>query len=164
MTTRHAALALTLLLSASPALSQGTTCSDVTNAIVQQATRDVLSDALKTNPALKKLSSEQLAKVAGEKFLSADRPDFKAYGFMMLLWYGGKEGRDLVANASEKLATEEERAHLFFVMGMFQLRSPNPKSASAGRNLIRQIRDSGKVTFVNDAMWDQLIKECRLPS
>jgi hypothetical protein len=162
---RRAAFALTVILSsASAALAQDNTCRDVTDAIVQQTTRDVLSDALKSNPDLKKLSSEQLAKVGGKTFLAADRPDFKAYGFMMLLWYGGKEGRDMVANASEKLTTEEDRAHLFFVMGMFQLRSPNPKSASAGRNLIRQIRDSGKVTFAPDAMWDQLIKDCRLPS
>lgn len=160
----RAALALTFILSSASASLAQDACRNVTDAIVQQTTRDVLSDALKSNPDLKKLSSEQLAKVAGKTFLTADRPDFKAYGYMMLLWYGGKEGRDMVANASEKLDTEEERAHLFFVMGMFQLRSPNPKSASAGRNLIRQLRDTGKVTFVNDAMWDQLIKDCRLPS
>jgi hypothetical protein len=164
MTTRRAAAVLICIsLSASPAFAQDA-CCDVTNAIVQQATRDVLSEALKTNPALKTLSSEELAKVAGKTFLGADRPDFKAYGYMMLLWYGGKEGRDMVANASGTLATEEERAHLYFVMGLFQLRSSNPKTASTGRDYIRQMRDSGKVTFVNDAMWDQLIKGCRLPS
>jgi hypothetical protein len=127
-------------------------------------TRDVLSDAVKTNPKLKDMDGNELASEAGKIFLTAERPNFKAYGYMMLLWYGGAEGRDLVTKVGSGLETEEDRAHFYFVLGLFQLRAKEAKVAATGRDYIRQMRDSGKVTFVPDAMWDQLISECRLPS
>lgn len=160
----RAAIALVIGLTfTSPALAQQMTCRDLADVIVQQATTDVLADAVKKNPSLKELDEGELAKVAGKTFLGAERPDFKAYGFMMLLWYGGDEGRSIAAQGAADLQTEEERAHFFFVQGLFQLRSPKAGSAAQGRDVVRQVRDSGKVTFVEDAMWDQLINQCQLP-
>ena len=148
-----------------PATAQETqTCQDLANAIVKQATTDVLRDAVNDSPALQKLSDEELVLKAGKIFLGAERPDFKAYGYMMLLWYGGKTGRDLVTEIGPKLATEDDRAHYYFVLGLYQLQSKKPDVATTGRDYIRQMRDSGKVKFVNDDMWTALIEECRLPS
>ncbi|MGE3987454.1 hypothetical protein [Pseudorhodoplanes sp.] len=161
----HARLALLILVaSASPAVAQNPTCRDLVDGIVRQATSDVLSDAAKARPSMKELGSEQLARLAGKQFLGADRADFKAYGYMMLLWYGGKEGRDIAASHSASLSTEEDRAHFYFVLGLFQLRSANIKTANTGRDYIRQVRASGKVTFVKDEMWNELETGCRLPS
>lgn len=140
------------------------TCKDFANEIVQRATTGVLKDAVEENPELKKLTDEQLVLTAGPIFLKAERPDFKSYGYMMLLWYGGQKGRDLVAQMAPKLETEADRAHYYFVLGMHQIRSNKPDIAATGRDYIRQMRDSGKVEFVNDAMWTGLIDECRLPS
>ena len=158
------ALALSASFVASPALAEQIACSDLANAIVENAAKDVLGEAVKSNPDLQKLSGHALAMAAGRQFLTAERPDFKAYGYMLLLWYGGEEGRDLVAKVGPELTTEEDRAHLYFVMGLAQLRAQNAKTAATGRDYIRQMRDSGKVTFVTDEMWDLLIDKCRLPS
>ena len=144
------------ILLASPALADEPACAALADTIVETATRDVLRDAVEANPELKELDGNELASGAGRIFLTADRPDFKAYGYMMLLWYGGKDGRDLVAQAGPELQTEEDRAHYYFVLGLFQLRSKDAATAATGRDYIRQMRDSGKVTFVSEAVWDQL--------
>jgi hypothetical protein len=68
---------------------------------------------VEANPNLKKLEGNDLATTAGKLFLTAERPDFKAYGYMMLLWYGGKGGRALVAEAGSQLQTEEDRGENF---------------------------------------------------
>ena len=138
-------------------------CKDVANGIVQTATRDVLKDAVANSPALQNLSEKELVLTAGQQFLTAERADFKAYGYMMLLWYGGQEGRELVKNIGPKLDTEEDRAHYYFVLGLHQLRAAKSETAATGRDYIRQMRDSGKVTFVPDEMWRQLIDDCSLP-
>ena len=138
-------------------------CKDLANEIVHTATSDVLKDAVSKSPTLQKLSDEELVLAAGKTFLTAERPDFKAYGYMMLLWYGGQPGRDMVANIGPKLESEEDRAHYYFVLGLHQMRSAKQETAATGRDYIRQMRDSGKVGFVTDTMWDQLIEQCRLP-
>jgi hypothetical protein len=163
MLARSIGLAMAAFFAASTAIADDTTCSALADSIVDTATRDVLTTAVKENPQLKKLEGNDLASAAGKLFLTAERPDFKAYGYMMLLWYGGKDGRDLVSEVGAQLQTEEDRAHFYFVLGLFQLRSTDAKIAATGRDYVRQMRDSGKVTFVNDAMWDQLAK-CQLPS
>lgn len=74
--------------------------------IARQATQEVLQDAIEADPSLKDLSEEELAKKAGRIFPSAERPDFKVYGFIMLLWFGGEEGRSIAAKGAVELATE----------------------------------------------------------
>jgi len=140
------------------------TCQDLANEIVKSATTGVLKDAVEAKPELKQLSDEELVLKAGRIFLAAERPDFKAYGYMMLLWFGGKTGRELVVNIAPKLNTEADRAHYYFVLGLYQLRSSEPEVAAKGRDYVRQMRDSGKVEFVEDGTWDDLITGCRLPS
>lgn len=140
------------------------TCQAVANEIVKSATASVLKDAVDQIPELQTLSDEALVLKAGPIFLRAERPDFKAYGYMMLLWYGGETGRALVVDIAPKLTTEADRAHYYFVLGLYKLRSQTPDVAATGRDYIRQMRDSGKIDFVNDAMWDALIKDCRMPS
>lgn len=166
MSTKLMIAVVASILAASSAGAQETSvsCRDLADSLARQATREVLADAIEANPSLKELSEEELAKKAGRIFLSADRPDFKAYGFIMLLWFGGEEGRSIAAQGAAELETEDDRAHFYFVQGMYQLRASDLKLANTGRDYIRQMRDTGKVTFVSDAMWDQLINQCRLPS
>ena len=49
-------------------------------------------------------------------------------------------------------------------MGLFQLGSPKAETAAGGRNLLSQVKDTGKVTFVPDEMWALLLETCELPS
>lgn len=151
-------------LLAPAAAEEAPTCKDLTNEIVKSATTGVLKDAVEAKPELRQLTDEELVLKAGRIFLAAERPDFKAYGYMMLLWYGGKTGRELVVNIAPKLDTEADRAHYYFVLGMYQLRSTDPEVAAKGRDYVRQMRDSGKVQFVENGTWDDLITGCRLPS
>lgn len=130
--------------------------------VVKDAVEDILKQVLNDHPNLKDLSQEELVATAGDKLLAAERPDFKAYGYMMLLWYGDEAARQTVADSAATLQTPEERAHFYFVMGLGKIRSDNPEVASQGRDYIRQMRDSGHVTFVNDALWDQLITDCQI--
>ncbi len=48
-------------------------------------------------------------------------------------------------------------------MGLFQLGSPKQETAAAGRTLLGQVKDTGKVTFVPEDMWELLIETCDLP-
>lgn len=166
MPTKVFIAAVASIMAASSAGAQETDvpCRELADSLARQATREVLADAVEADPSLKHLSEEELAKKAGRIFLSAERPDFKAYGFIMLLWFGGEEGRGIAAQGAADLETEDDRAHFYFVQGMYQLRASSSELASTGRDYIRQIRDTGKVTFVSDDMWDQLINRCRLPS
>lgn len=166
MPTKLIIAAVASILAASSAGAQETDvpCRDLADSLARQATREVLADAIEANPSLKQLSGEELAKNAGRIFLSAERPDFKAYCFIMLLWFGGEEGRGIAAEGAAALETEDDRAHFYFVQGMYQLRASDSELANTGREYIRQVRDTGKVTFVADHMWDQLINQCRLPS
>ena len=56
-------LALAGLLIAAPALGEPMGCSDLANAIVETAAKDVLGDAVEADPDLQKLSGDALAKV-----------------------------------------------------------------------------------------------------
>jgi len=137
-------------------------CATVANSVVKDAVEDVLGKAVKDNPELKKLSQKELVKRSGNVLLTAERPGIQAYGFMMLMWYGDQADRDKVAKTAAALQTEQQRAHFYFVLGLNQIRSKTPKVAAEGRDYIRQIRDTGHVTFVNDAMWKSLIDDCQL--
>ncbi|CFX47358.1 exported protein of unknown function [Candidatus Filomicrobium marinum] len=139
------------------------TCKAVANDIVIGTTRDILQQVVEENPSLKSLSESDLVKKAGKQFLTAERPDFQAHGYMMLLWFAGEEGRTLVKDIGPKLTTEEQRAHYYFVLGLHQIRADGATTAATGRDYIRQMRDSGKVSFVGDDMWTLLIETCTLP-
>lgn len=139
------------------------TCKAAANDIVTGTTRDILEKVVDENPDLKSLGESELVKVAGTKLLTAERADFQAYGYMMLLWFGGKEGRAQVTEVAPTLKTEEQRAHYYFVLGLHQIRADGAKTALTGRDYIRQMRDSGKVAFVGDDMWSLLIETCTLP-
>lgn len=155
--------ALTLLGAVlAPLPARAETCQALANFVVKDAVEDILKQVLSDHPNLKDLSQEELVATAGDKLLAAERPDFKAYGYMMLLWYGDEAARQTVADSAAALQTPEERAHFYFVMGLGKIRSDNPEVASQGRDYIRQMRDSGHVTFVNDALWDQLITDCHI--
>lgn len=156
-----AAISLAVALAASSAVRAAESCGTVANSVVKQAVEDVLNSVIKDHPDLKKLTQQELVKKAGNILLEAPKPDIQAYGFMMLLWYGDKEDRDKVAKTAANLETEEQRAHFYFVMGLYQIRSKTSDVAAQGRDYIRQMRDSGHVTFVNDAMWSALIDECQ---
>jgi len=51
-----------------------------------------------------------------------------------------------------------------FRHGLFQLGSPKAETAAGGRNLLSQVKDTGKVTFVPDEMWALFLDACVLPS
>jgi hypothetical protein len=152
-----------LLLGLGCVSAQAESCRVTANEMVNTATAELLQDVIKKDPELAKLDERTLVLEAGKKLITAERSDFKARGWMMLLWYGGKPGGEIVANSAETLETEEDRAHLYFVMGLFQLGSPKQETATAGRTLLGQVKDTGKVTFVPDDMWKLLIETCDLP-
>ena len=153
-----------VMFTASLSLAHASTCRDVSDEIVKTATSELLQDVAKNDPQLAELDEKTLVLEGGKKLLEAPQPDFKARGWMMLLWYGGKTGQEIVAKSAEGLTTEEDRAHLYFVMGLFQLGSPKAETAAGGRNLLSQVKDTGKVTFVPDEMWALLLETCELPS
>lgn len=159
------AIATTVLAAAIAAASPARaaeTCSAVANAVVKQGVEDVLNKVIKDHPELTKMTQKELVRKAGHILLEAPRPDIQAYGYMMLLWYGDETDRKKVAQTVADLETEAQRAHFYFVMGLYQIRAEKPDVAAQGRDYIRQMRDSGHVTFVNDAMWAALIDECEL--
>jgi hypothetical protein len=160
--TAIAAIFLAAAVTASAPVRAAETCSTVANTVVKQAVEDVLNKVIKDHPDLTKLTQKELVKKAGTILLQAPKPDIQAYGYMMLLWYGDQGDRDQVAQTAAKLETEAQRAHFYFVMGLYQIRAEKPDVAKQGRDYIRQMRDSGHVTFVNDAMWTSLIDECQL--
>lgn len=153
-----AALSVTGL---SPA--QADPCREVVDAIVHTETTELLQTVVKNDPALEQLGEEELVLEGGKTLLKSDRPDFKARGWMMLLWYGGKTGQDLVAASSETLQTEKDRAHLYLVMGMYQLRAKSPETAAGGRSLLSQVKDTGEISFLPDEMWTLFLESCELP-
>lgn len=138
-------------------------CRAEVDAIVKGATTDIMKKVVKDNPDIAALGGKELAIRSGKRLLSAPRGSFKAYGWMMLLWYGGKEGRALVAQSGPKLETEEARAYLYYVMGLWQLRANNAETATKGRTLLSQVRDTGKITFAPDEMWTLFLEGCELP-
>jgi len=149
------------LLFAVPAHAE--TCRIAADNIVHTATTELLQEVVNNNPNLQQLDEQELVIEAGKKLIEAPRPDFKARGWMMLLWYGGKQGQEIVAKSAESLQTEEDRAHLYFVMGLFQLTSQQADTAAGGRTLLSQVKDTGKVTFVPNDMWT-VLETCQLPS
>lgn len=146
---------------AAPALAAP--CQTEVDGIVKTTTTDLLQQAIADHPELAELEEKELVLRSGQTLLSAPRGDFKAYGWMMLLWYGGEEGRNLVVESGPKLETEEARAHLYYVMGLWQLRADDAETAAEGRDLLSQVRDTGKVSFAPDEMWTLFLEECDLP-
>lgn len=164
---RHAAMAVTLALCLAqtgqrPANATDTSCRTVADQMVKSAVEDILRDVVKTDASLKKLDQKTLVKVAGNKLMAAKRPDQKAHGYMTLLWYGDAAARQQVAEAAAALQTQKERAHFYFVMGLYQIGSKTPKLAKEGRGTIKQIHNTGHVTFVNDAIWRLLKSDCKI--
>jgi hypothetical protein len=153
--------AVLLAASLTPALAES--CRNAADAVVKTETSELLEEVVKNDPQLGELDGETLVIESGKTLLEAPQPDFKARGWMMLMWYGGKPGRDIVSKSSEKLTTEADRAHLYFVMGLYQLSSKKPETAAEGRKLLSQVKDTGKVTFVPDEMWAIFLKTCELP-
>jgi hypothetical protein len=139
------------------------TCRNTVDGIVKTETTELLQTVVENDPALAEMGEETLVLEGGKKLLEAPRPDFKARGWMMLLWYGGKTGQDIVAQSAETLETEEDRAHLYLVMGMYQLRAKTAETASGGRDLLAQVKDTGKISFLPDEMWTLFLETCELP-
>lgn len=139
-----------------------TSCRTVADQMVKTAVENILRDVVKADASLKKLDQKTLVKVAGNKLMTAERADHKAYGYMTLLWYGDAAARQKVAEAAAALQTQEERAHFYFVMGLYQIGSKTPKRAKEGRGTIKQIHNTGHVTFVNDAIWRLLKTDCQI--
>lgn len=138
------------------------TCKEFADSVVRHAVQDVLNTAKADNAELEKLSQQELVNVAGQKLMDAPKPDIRAYGYMMLLWYGEGEARRKVVEASARLKSIEGRAHYHFVMALLELGSQSSQVAQRGRDHLRQIRESGHVAFVNDEMWDQLVTGCEI--
>ena len=138
-------------------------CRKAVDEIVRTETTELLQTVVKNEPALSKMDEETLVLQGGKTLLESPRPDFKARGWMMLLWYGGKTGQDVVAQSAETLETEEDRAHLYLVMGMYQLRTKSPETAAGGRSLLSQVKDTGKVSFLPEEMWTLFLESCELP-
>lgn len=164
---RYAALAVTLALflvpaDPGPANAADTSCRTVADQMVKSAVGNILRDVVKADASLKKLDQKTLVKVAGNKLMAAERPDQKAYGYMTLLWYGDAAARQQVAEAAAALQTQKERAHFYFVMGLYQIGSKTPKLAKEGRDTIKQIHNTGHVAFVNNAMWRLLKSDCQI--
>jgi|GEM_PF-3672231 len=156
-------LFIAALCTVGPAAVQAQSCRDTVDDIVRTETTELLQTVVKNDPALSEMDEETLVLQGGKTLLESPRPDFKARGWMMLLWYGGKPGQDVVAQSAETLETEEDRAHLFLVMGMYQLRAKSPETASGGRSLLSQVRATGKVSFLPDEMWTLFLESCELP-
>jgi len=154
-------LSLLALLFAGPA--SAAPCRTVTDDVANTAATELLQQVVKNDPQLAELDEKTLLLEGGKKLIEAPQPDYKARGWMMLLWYGGKPGQEIVASSAEGLETEEDRAHLYFVMGLFQLGSPNAETAAAGRSLLSQVKDTGKVTFVPEELWTLFLQACELP-
>jgi hypothetical protein len=154
-------LAVLFAAGATPALAES--CRNAADAIVKTETTELLQQVVKNDPQLGQLDEATLVIEGGKTLLEAPQPDFKARGWLMLMWYGGQTGRDIVAQSSETLTTEADRAHLYFAMGLFQLSSKKPATAAEGRKLLSQVKDTGKVTFVPDEMWAIFLETCELP-
>ena len=138
------------------------TCKDFADSVVRHAVQDVLDKVKSDNAELQKLSEQELVNLAGAKLIEAPKPDIRAYGYMMLLWYGEGEARQKVAQAAARQQSMEHQAHYHFVMALLEVGSSSAQVAQRGRDHLREIRESGYVTFVNDEMWDQLIEECQI--
>jgi hypothetical protein len=138
------------------------TCKEFADSVVRHAVQDVLDKVKADNAELQKLSEQELVNLAGLKLIEASKPDIRAYGYMMLLWYGEGEARQKVVQASVNLQSMVDKAHYHFVMALLEIGSGSPQVAQRGRDHLREIRGSGYVTFVNDEMWDQLIDKCRI--
>ncbi|MGD9868773.1 MAG: hypothetical protein AB7U38_12310 [Hyphomicrobiales bacterium] len=140
------------------------TCQQYVNTAVKDNVESVLNAVLKDRPDLRDLTQEQLVKTAGEQLITADDAKLRVHGYMMLMWYGDEESRKKLAEHAAALETEAGRANFYFVMGMNLLRSKKPDASTQGRDYIRQMRETGHVTSVNDVMWDNLIEGCTLPN
>lgn len=143
-------------------VASAATCKEFADSVVRQAVQDVLNKVKTDNAELQKLSQQELVNLAGTKLIEAPKPDIRAYGYMMLLWYGEGEARQKVVQSGAKLQSMEDQAHYHFVMALLEIGSQSPQVAQRGRDHLREIRESGYVTFVNDEMWDQLTDKCRI--
>lgn len=164
---RRAAIIVTSVLflarmDPAPAIAADISCRAVADRMVKTAVEDVLSDAMKTDASLKKLDRKSLIEVAGKQLMAAERARLKAHGYMTLLWYGDAAAQQKVAEAAAALQTQKERAHFYFVMGLYQIGSNTPKLAKEGRDTIKQIYNSGHVAFVDNAMWRLLKSDCQI--
>ncbi|ODA66290.1 hypothetical protein A7A08_02937 [Methyloligella halotolerans] len=158
-----ACLLVSFMIAATARPALAGTCQAEVDQLVKSNTTDLLNSVIEEKPELADISEEQLVIQSGQILLGSPRGDLKAHGWMMLLWYGGEEGRNMVAESGPTLETEEARAHLYYVMGLWQLRADDPETAAKGRELLSQVRDTGKVTFAPDEMWTMLLEECDLP-
>jgi len=164
---RRAAIAVTSALflvpmALMPAIAADTSCRAVADRMVKAAVEDALQDVMKADASLKKLDRRTLIEVAGKQLIAAKRADLKAHGYMTLLWYGDAAAQQMVAEAAAALQTQKERAHFYFVMGLYQIGSKTPKLAQEGRDTIKQVHSSNLVTFVNEATWRLLITDCQM--
>ncbi len=153
---------LSAILGQTPANAADTSCRAVADRMVKTAVEDILRDAMKADVSLKKLDRKTLVKIAGKQLMAAEPAHLKAHGYMTLLWYGDAGAQQKVAEAAAALQTQKERAHFYFVMGLYQIGSKTPNLAKEGRDTIKQIHNSGHVTFVNDAMWRLLKTDCQI--
>lgn len=154
--------ALLFALAAAPRSAMAVTCEAFANGVVREAVEDVLDKLKDSDPGLKKLGQQELINLAGAKLVEADKPDIKAYGYMMLLWYGEGEARRKIAETGAKLEGMKDRAHYHFVLALMEISSKSPQIASRGRGNLRELRESGHVAFVDDAMWDRLVEDCEI--
>ena len=103
-----------VMFTASLSLAHASTCRDVSDEVVKTATSELLQDVAKNDPQLAELDEKTLVLEGGKKLLEAPQPDFKARGWMMLLWYGGKTGQEIVAKSAEGLTDRgRPRASVF---------------------------------------------------
>lgn len=138
-------------------------CKDYTNAIVKNSVEDILRPVVQKNPGLKKLSQKALVHKAGQMLMTAPNPSFKSYGFMMLLWYGGKEGRGLAAKGAPHFKTPADKAYLNLALGLFGMSSNSRAKAQSGRKMVAAMRKTGLIKTLTPEMWAQLTTKCQLP-
>ncbi len=164
---RQATIVVTLALflagiAPTPAITADTSCRAVADRMVKAAVEDALQEVMKADDSLKRLDRRTLIEVAGKQLMAAKRADLKAHGYMTLLWYGDAAARQMVAEAAAALQTQRERAHFYFVMGLYQIGSKTLKLAQEGRDTIKQVHSSNLVTFVNEATWRLLKTDCQM--
>ncbi len=156
--------ATTAIITAPAHAEANPTCKKLAEAVVQTATGDILTQAAKDQPELAKQGLTTLSIAIAKNLLKKENPVSKAHALMLLMWNGGADGKKIAQDSAQSFQTETDRAHYYFVLGLYQIKLKNPEIAARGRSFIQQMRDSGKVTFVDDNVWKQLTTTCLLPS
>lgn len=148
------------------ASAQQVTCKRWVEGAVKFQVKNALQRFIQNNPQYQNAKQSEVVDAAGRSLVLETSQEDRFFGYLTLMFYGDKKGRDYVAEFGGSLETPEQRAYFYLALGLNLARSQTRNAALKGRDYIRQMRDTGFIKLEDlesRGLWKNTLKECALP-